>query len=301
MPQSKSLSHELWKTVLPAVVLLAFFELALRGSQKSAEFLMGLGIFPLVSEFLAYTFGFVLINVPLLIAEKFFPAYNRTGRHEYWAGVRFWFASISFAFFWSKVAIVIGAQVGIKPLFEWTLDTTSHTFLIASAIVTWMLVFDLFYYWFHRFQHTIPLLWRFHRVHHSIVEMNCVTSYHHLLEDLLRYPFITLPLAMIFKLDAPQLMFLSAVITVWGQYIHADTAINFGKLHVLMIGTANHRLHHSPLQRYFNKNYSAFFTIWDRIFGTYQNPEGADISRTGLTDLEPPKSLVEFAMMPFRK
>jgi sterol desaturase/sphingolipid hydroxylase (fatty acid hydroxylase superfamily) len=43
-------------------------------------------------------------------------------------------------------------------------------------------VSDLFYYWFHRAQHALGLLWRFHAVHHSIEELNCFNEWHHVSE-----------------------------------------------------------------------------------------------------------------------
>src|SRR5471030_1750940 len=48
-----------------------------------------------------------------------------------------------------------------------------------TAALAASLIGNVFYYWLHRAQHAVPLLWRFHRVHHSITEMSAVSSYHH--------------------------------------------------------------------------------------------------------------------------
>ncbi|HKJ86785.1 MAG TPA: sterol desaturase family protein [Spirochaetia bacterium] len=40
-----------------------------------------------------------------------------------------------------------------------------------------LLALDLWTYWWHRFNHTVPFLWRFHRAHHTDTEMGATTAY----------------------------------------------------------------------------------------------------------------------------
>src|ERR1700747_2377235 len=50
--------------------------------------------------------------------------------------------------------------------------------------VTNLFFFDFFYYWFHRFQHALPVLWCQHKLHHSDLQLNVTTTHrHHWLEE----------------------------------------------------------------------------------------------------------------------
>ena len=64
-----------------------------------------------------------------------------------------------------------------------------------AALQPALFIGNVFYYWLHRAQHAVPLLWRFHRVHHSITEMSAVSSYHHFTDDLLQYFAVGVPTA----------------------------------------------------------------------------------------------------------
>jgi len=166
----------------------------------------------------------------------------------------------------------------------------------AAATLIWVAVFDFFYYWWHRLQHESGVLWRVHKLHHMDQELNVSTNNrHHWLEDLLRVPFILVPMAVVFKLD-PAVAF---VLVLWTVFIHANLHLHLGLLVRLIAGPQLHRIHHSRLPQHFNRNYAAFLPIWDQLFGTYYHPARGEFPPTGV-DGEPELStFAEGMILPF--
>ena len=138
--------------------------------------------------------------------------------------------------------------------------------MLVAAIVN-----DFFFYWAHRFQHRF--LWRYHAVHHSIREMNAVNSYHHASEAIVSLLLYTVPTSLIVADLGPGLPFVSLAIWLHIVWIHSPTRANFGPLRALFVDNRFHRIHHSLEERHFDKNFGAFTTLWDRLFGTACFPE----------------------------
>jgi sterol desaturase/sphingolipid hydroxylase (fatty acid hydroxylase superfamily) len=152
-------------------------------------------------------------------------------------------------------------------------------------------------------QHTFSFFWEFHKIHHSIKNLNSIVSYHHVLEEFFRIPFITIPIAILIKIDAPTLAILSSFFAVYGQFIHMNSKINLGPLRLFFADNYYHRIHHSLEESHHNKNYSAFFPLWDILFKTVHFPRFNEFPQVGLTDMEQPKTLKDylFSPKPFRK
>lgn len=291
------------KAMFPLCALLLLFEVAARCSRKVMELLGSLSIWVGAQELLSVIVPFVIINIPLIFAERVWPGTNC--RRAYLQGAKFWLVYIVVTYYWSKVATLISAKLQLTPLLVWNVGSDSDTVVAATvtgfAILASVFVFDGFYYWFHRTQHHFASLWRFHRVHHSITHLNCINSYHHPVEEMLRFPFIAIPLALLLKIDTPQLMLVSAFVAAWGQYIHSDTSVHLGRAHAFFADNAYHRIHHSDVQRHFHKNFAAFFSAWDKLFGTYQEPQRGGLPTVGLADIRPPRTVVDYLLMPFRQ
>jgi sterol desaturase/sphingolipid hydroxylase (fatty acid hydroxylase superfamily) len=207
-------------------------------------------------------------------------------------GVIFW--SIFLAAF--SVALITARwlidQAGIKPLCTINLTSVGGHFgaaLLLSFVPFFIL--DGCYYWFHRLQHTVPLLWRFHSVHHSIEELNATNCHHHWTEGLLRVLFIMVPLILLIDLRVPEIPVLTAILGVWGQFVHSNARITLGPLEQVFVSPVFHRVHHSLDARHHNKNFASFFPIFDAVFGTAYFPKPDEVTRTGLLDKREPTTM----------
>lgn len=186
----------------------------------------------------------------------------------------------------------------IKPVFDvdlrWTLNSDNLVVVLLAYTVlplAGLFVFDFFYYWFHRLQHAVPILWRFHSIHHSIREMNAINNYHHITEDLLRLPLVAVPSVLIFHVSAPDVIVQLIFIRIFGVLSHANSSVQYGVLKYLILEPRYHRIHHSMETRHWNRNFSAVFPVIDLMFGTAHFPDKDEYPRTGLPDQDEPRSL----------
>jgi len=173
--------------------------------------------------------------------------------------------------------------LGVTPLAVFRIPAYSVG-IGALVIFLNMFVYDFFYYWFHRLQHTCPPLWRLHAVHHSIKNLNSVMSFHHPIEEFLKIIPIALPLSLLWRLEDPGYIPLaSAFIVAWGQFIHTDSLVNFGRARMVLGDGHYHRIHHSERPEHWNKNFAAFFPVWDWVFGTLHMPRPNEHPAVGLS------------------
>lgn len=146
-----------------------------------------------------------------------------------------------------------------------------------------VLVYDFFYYWFHRMQHASPWLWAQHKLHHTDESLNVTTALrHHWLEDFFRAFVITIPMGALIKMEPVQAGVFTMMLGQWGNLIHANLRISLGPLTPVTCGPQVHRIHHSIERQHWNKNFAAFFPIWDIVFGTYLHPKKGEFPKTGV-------------------
>lgn len=171
-----------------------------------------------------------------------------------------------------------------------------HQAAFACDVVLALLVGDLIYYWYHRFQHRY--LWRFHAVHHSIREMNGLANYHHFTEPLMRTLLCGVPTALLIG-DPYAVPVAGALIAFQGYYLHSTTRLNLGPLGRWLMDNRFHRIHHSIRPEHHDKNFAIMTTLWDRLFGTAVFPEAEAWPETGVADFPEPSNVREFLWGPF--
>ena len=169
-----------------------------------------------------------------------------------------------------------GARVffGFLGLFfyDWTLRRLAVVRLPASSWLTWLYAFVLYdfcYYWYHRFSHTMGLFWAVHVVHHQSEEFNLTTALRQPSTGIFTTWIFYLPMALT---GVPVPVFLAVgVIQLFYQFWpHTRHIGRMGFLDRWIQTPSNHRVHHAQNDIYLDKNYVGVFTIWDRLFGTFQ-------------------------------
>jgi sterol desaturase/sphingolipid hydroxylase (fatty acid hydroxylase superfamily) len=141
-------------------------------------------------------------------------------------------------------------------------------------LVLGVAMIDMVTYWFHRMSHKAPVLWRFHRVHHSDTTMDSTTYFRsHPVEILFWFGSSSILAAGIFGLDLLTLGLYFLVATPF--FILEHTNLRFpawlDKTLGLVITTPNlHKIHHEQDQYYTDSNFADVFILWDRLFGTYK-------------------------------
>lgn len=136
----------------------------------------------------------------------------------------------------------------------------------------WVLAFlgvEVAYYWWHRLSHEVNFLWAAHVVHHHSEDFNLsVALRQSVLTSLSSFPFY-LVLAV---LGVPTLPYATmvALTTLYQFWIHTPLVKPLGRFEWLFNTPSQHRVHHAINPRFLDKNHGGTFSVWDRLFGTYQ-------------------------------
>jgi sterol desaturase/sphingolipid hydroxylase (fatty acid hydroxylase superfamily) len=146
--------------------------------------------------------------------------------------------------------------------------------------------------WFsHLLKHKIPLLWRFHMIHHSQPRMSLFTSNRtHPFDALVDVFVLLLPFFILFPSFTAQAgnVFVVGLAKGWLERAeHANIRTNLGPLRWLFVTPQSHRIHHSTEPDHWNSNYATFFA-WDRLFGT-QHADVTSYPTTGINDPDFPE------------
>ena len=151
------------------------------------------------------------------------------------------------------------------------------------AVLVATLILDFFQYWQHRLEHHSKILWQQHLLHHSDEYMNVTTAARqHLFENVLLPVFVTIPMAILFKLPPVKIAMLSLIPYAWQYVTHANIKLSFGPFWWLLASPNYHRIHHSLELAHIDKNFAAWFPIWDIIFGSAVKPRRGECPSTGV-------------------
>jgi sterol desaturase/sphingolipid hydroxylase (fatty acid hydroxylase superfamily) len=194
--------------------------------------------------------------------------------------------------FFTVVHIVIHTGFGILIvlLSDWSKENQFglvywlNASVIASIIIS-ALMLDFFGAWLsHVIEHKVPLFWRMHIIHHADNNIDVTSGLrHHPLESVWRGLFF---LIAIFISGAPMygVMIYQTLLTVFTGVTHANISLprwlDKGMSYIL-VSPNMHKVHHHWKQPFTDSNYGGVFSIWDRLFGTYKTLEPKDI-RYGL-------------------
>ncbi|MDG1824026.1 MAG: sterol desaturase family protein [Flavobacteriaceae bacterium] len=136
--------------------------------------------------------------------------------------------------------------------------------------LTAFICIDFASYWSHRLNHKINFFWNQHIIHHSSEEFNMACALRQSISNILGYgALFMIPAAV---LGIPQeVIAILAPLHLFGQFwYHTQHIGKLGWLEYIIVTPSQHRVHHAINPIYIDKNLSAIFCVWDRMFGTFQ-------------------------------
>ena len=175
-----------------------------------------------------------------------------------------------------------------------------------AEILASVVMLDFAIYLQHALFHAVPLLWRFHRVHHSDHDFDVTTG--------VRFHPVEVLLSLLYKMAVIAVIGPSAVaVLIFEVLLNATSLFNHGNLFIpagldrvlrwFLVTPDMHRVHHSPLRMETDSNYGFNVPWWDRLFGTYRDqPTTAHSAMAiGLDDVRQPERwpLLGLLVMPF--
>jgi sterol desaturase/sphingolipid hydroxylase (fatty acid hydroxylase superfamily) len=259
----------------------------------------------------------LLCTWPLFLwMEKRWPAVPDTPRSNYWFNWQITlsnlflapvFAALVTLFTLSVTAWLGTPSLELSPV-TITVGVPALDLVIQGAIIFLVACFlgDFAYYWWHRLQHTVPVLWELHKLHHSDEHLNTTTIYRsHFLEPAGQGLVRGLTIGLLFDISAQPATLLAVVaggllIAIWDYFIHANVRLPWLDRLLPLFSTPHfHWIHHSREARHRDKNFSIWLPMFDIAFGTYYRPGADEYPQTGLSNREQFTSVWQAQAAPF--
>ncbi|MGR8920457.1 MAG: sterol desaturase family protein, partial [Gammaproteobacteria bacterium] len=228
----------------------------------------------IVRQIAELLFKLALVIVIVLPFQALWPAIRRRPKvmsYEYWLDIIYnvqgvWLSFLSFyaALAWLTDAIYADSAFWIPAI-----RTLPFWLQVALAV----LAFDFMTYWRHRLEHSLPLLWSFHAVHHTTEKVDVLTTSRlHPLEMAFGALINAAVIRAGFEPAASGLGF--AIYLHYNYFVHTNVRIRFpGFLKYVLVSPFMHHWHHAVNAEAAGKNVGVVFAWNDWLFGTAYHPE----------------------------
>ena len=150
----------------------------------------------------------------------------------------------------------------------------------------WVMLFfldDFIYYWFHRANHEVRLLWAGHVAHHSSRKLNFGTALRQGVTERAHKYLFWLPLPLL-GFDPMMIITMIGLNLLYQFWIHTELVRRLPHVIELIFNTpSHHRVHHGSNVGYLDCNHGGVLIIWDRLFGTFSPESDVEPVIYGLT------------------
>jgi sterol desaturase/sphingolipid hydroxylase (fatty acid hydroxylase superfamily) len=176
----------------------------------------------------------------------------------------------------------------------------------AVAAGAGFLLLDWSVYVWHRLNHRVAWLWRFHLVHHTDLDLDVTTAFRfHVGELLLSVGWRTLAIVAIGPGPALLLGY-EVVAQAATAFHHSNWALPDAldrRLNLLLVTPAMHGIHHSVVEQETNSNWSVVLSWWDRLHSTFRRDPPNQALTIGLPAWRRPGDLgvIDLLALPFRR
>ena len=210
-------------------------------------------------------------------------------------------------FMFSHIGLQLFTFLTVMPIQYWITHLPANPIVpMIQAQPLWLqfiellIVVDFTTYWLHRAMHEVPLLWRFHAIHHSTEQMDWLASSRlHIVEVVLTRFIATIPIFLIGFHTSAVFAYL-VFISFHAIFIHSNVRFRFPYLRWLIATPEFHHWHHSSEKPAIDKNYAAFIPLYDVIFKSIYMPHHL-ASKYGTVGYKIPNSFNQQFMWPFKK
>ena len=143
----------------------------------------------------------------------------------------------------------------------------------AWSVVAAVVLLDLWQYVWHRMNHRIPVLWRFHAVHHADRELDASSGLRFHTGEILLSGLARLAVLPLLGLTIGQVLVYETLVLPVVLFHHSNIRLPSGvdrSLRWLIVTPWMHWVHHSDYQPETDSNYSSLLSVWDRLFRTFR-------------------------------
>ncbi len=229
-----------------------------------------------------YFWGLILISLLVWSLEILFPWRKEQSifRKDFWLDAFYMF----FNFFIFAI-IISGVYKFLGVLFkDIGISATSLTIVDIAhwpqwlQLVVFFIVLDFVQWFTHVLLHKYPVLWQFHKVHHSVKEMGFAAHLrYHWMENILYKPLKTIGVMVLGGFEPEQAFIVHFAAIAIGHFNHANIKLTYGPLKYILNNPVMHLYHHAYTipEGSYGVNFGISLSIWDYIFKTNYIPEAS--------------------------
>lgn len=164
-----------------------------------------------------------------------------------------------------------------------------------------LLILDCWVYWWHRANHVLPVLWRFHEVHHLDEFLDASSSIRFHFGEVLLSALVRAVVIYLAGIPLVSVIVFETLLALAAMFQHSNLRLPGGlerALSFVIVTPSIHWVHHHAIRRDTDSNYATLLSVWDRLFGsrsgTLRSPE-MKIGVEGLAD----RSFARLLLRPF--
>jgi sterol desaturase/sphingolipid hydroxylase (fatty acid hydroxylase superfamily) len=228
-----------------------------------------------------YFWGLIVISLVVWLLEIIFPWRKNQSfiRKDFWMdGFYMFFNFFIFSILISgdyKALGILFNEIGIttKSLAVFNISNWP----IGLQLVIFFVILDFVQWLTHVLLHKYEVLWRFHKVHHSVKEMGFAAHLrYHWMENILYKPLKTLGVMVLGGFEPEQAYIVHFIAITIGHLNHANIRITWGPFKYILNNSVMHLYHHMkalPENKPKGINFGISLSIWDFLFKTSYVPD----------------------------
>jgi len=259
-----------------------------------------------------FFYGLITISLIVWVLEMVFPWRKKQAlfRKDFWLDTFYMF----FNFFLLNLIILIALSETVAALFNDALSLIGlsldsfqlfdvKTMPKVLGLFILFIVSDFVQWNTHRLLHRVPILWKFHQVHHSVKEMGFAAHLrYHWMEPVVYKSILYIPLAIIGGFNAQDVAIVYFFNIAIGHLNHANIGWDYGIFKYIFNNPKMHIWHHAkelPKHVRYGVNYGLTLSLWDYIFKTDYVPYNGKDIELGFNDDETfPKDFISQEVYP---
>lgn len=221
-----------------------------------------------LKAFLVFVWLAVFLGV-----ERILPAAGRPDAWQWpdaarvWRNICLWLVAsfVSFAFVLPLTHWASATVPGWATL--WRFDRTNPGLALAFDI----LLLDGLIYWWHRANHRLPFLWRFHAVHHRDRFLDALSALRFHFGEVALSACIRAPVIWLLGFPLSSILIFETLLLLAAIFHHSNVALPARLerwLGAAIVTPSIHWVHHHAVRADTDSNYGTIFSFWDRLFGS---------------------------------
>ncbi len=165
-----------------------------------------------------------------------------------------------------------------------------------------LIILDCLIYWWHRANHQIPFLWRFHQVHHLDRTLDTTTALRFHPGEVLLSATARAGVILLLGFPLASVILFETLVLLAALFHHSNIRLPAGFERVLswlVVTPSIHWVHHHQVRQDTDSNYCTILSIWDRIFGSRSRTQRAPGMAIGVEGQQD-QSVVQLFSLPMK-